>query len=53
MLNAKWLYTALTRAKRKIVVVGQRYRFEKTCKSLVTSKRSTVLQNLLLQLLQE
>ncbi|MDO3380431.1 SF1B family DNA helicase RecD2 [Geoalkalibacter halelectricus] len=47
MLNAKWLYTALTRAKTKIVVIGQDNTFARTCKSLVKTRRRTVIQGLL------
>ena len=47
MLSANWLYTAITRAKTKVVLVGQKYCFEKACKSLANTARSTVLSFLL------
>lgn len=47
MLTSQLLYTALTRAQQKCLVVGQRYAFERACKSLVKTKRKTVLERLL------
>lgn len=46
MLTAQWLYTAITRAKEKVVMVGQKYMFERACKSLAQTKRTTVLEAL-------
>ena len=47
MLNAQWLYTAVTRAKQKVILVGQKYIFEKCCKSMPETKRTTVLAKIL------
>lgn len=44
MLTNKWLYTAMTRAKDKCIVVGQDYMFKKACKTNDETKRKTVLQ---------
>lgn len=46
MLTAQWLYTAVTRAKQKVLLVGQKYMFERCCKSLPDTKRTTVLEKL-------
>lgn len=46
MLNNKWLYTALTRAKKRALVVGEAYMFERAAKTKDESKRKTVLQEL-------
>ena len=46
MLTAQWLYTGITRAKTKVVLVGQKYMFERACKSLAETKRTTVLERL-------
>lgn len=48
MLTAQWLYTAVTRAKQKVLLVGQKYMFERACKSLSETKRTTVLETLIL-----
>jgi len=47
MLTAQWLYTAMTRASQKVVIVGQKYMFERCCKKLVENRRTTVLEKLL------
>lgn len=47
MLTAQWLYTAITRAKQKALLVGQKYMFERACKSLSETKRTTALEYLL------
>jgi len=46
MLTAQWLYTAVTRAKQKVLLVGQKYMFERACKSLSDTQRTTVLERL-------
>lgn len=46
MLNNKWLYTALTRAKKRALVVGEAYMFERAARTKDESKRKTVLQEL-------
>ena len=46
MLNTKLLYTALTRAKKHCIVVGESGAFESACRRLEQSKRSTVIQEL-------
>jgi exodeoxyribonuclease V alpha subunit len=46
MLNTKLLYTALTRAKKKCIVVGEKGAFETACKRLEHTKRSTVMREL-------
>lgn len=50
MLTAQWLYTAITRAKQKVVLVGQKYTFERSCKSLLETKRTTILGKVLVSL---
>lgn len=44
MLGTKLLYTALTRAKGKCIVVGEGAAFESACRRLEQSRRFTVLQ---------
>jgi len=44
MLNNKWFYTALTRAKAKIIVVGHDNMFKRACKNRDDAKRDTVLE---------
>lgn len=44
MLNTKLLYTALTRAKKHCIVVGESGAFESACRRLEHSKRFTVMQ---------
>ena len=46
MLNNRWLYTAVTRAKARGTLVGQSAIFERTCLTLDEAKRQTVLQRL-------
>lgn len=43
MHNTKLLYTAVTRAKHKCVIIGESNAFESCCKKLDTTKRETVL----------
>ncbi len=46
MLNAKLLYTALTRAKKHCIVVGESGAFESASRRLEHTKRSTVMQEI-------
>ena len=46
MLNTKLLYTAITRAKHRCVVIGESGAFEVGCKRFDTTKRDTVLLEL-------
>ncbi|MDD5052390.1 MAG: AAA family ATPase [Sulfuricurvum sp.] len=48
MLNTKLLYTAITRAKGHCILVGESGAFESACRRLEQSKRSTVMQELIL-----
>lgn len=47
MMNNKLLYTALTRAKQRAVLIGQAFMFERACKNLDETKRKTVFQELM------
>jgi exodeoxyribonuclease V alpha subunit len=47
MLNTKLLYTAITRAKGHCTIIGESAAFEMACKRLETTKRQTVMQELL------
>ena len=40
------MYTAITRAKERVLLVGQSYMFERACKNLDETKRKTVIQGL-------
>lgn len=46
MLNTKLLYTAITRAKKQCILIGESGAFEMGCRRLETTKRLTVLQEL-------
>ena len=43
MLNSKLVYTAITRGKKKAVLIGQPYAFRKSCESLDEIRRQTFL----------
>lgn len=43
MHNTKLIYTAITRAKHKCIVIGESGAFESACKKLDVTKRDTVL----------
>jgi len=43
MLNNKWFYTAITRAEKKVYVVGQLFAFRRACTNIDTAKRITFL----------
>ncbi|MDP3464548.1 MAG: AAA family ATPase [Sulfuricurvum sp.] len=47
MLNTKLLYTAITRAKKHCIIIGESGAFEVACRRLETTKRHTVMQELL------
>jgi exodeoxyribonuclease V alpha subunit len=47
MLNTRLLYTAITRAKKHCHIIGESGAFEVACKRLETTKRFTVMQELL------
>ncbi|MEA1955601.1 MAG: AAA family ATPase [Campylobacterota bacterium] len=46
MHNTKLIYTAVTRAKHRCLVIGESGAFESACKRLETTKRDTVLLEL-------
>ncbi|MGZ5207915.1 MAG: AAA family ATPase [Sulfuricurvum sp.] len=46
MLNTKLLYTAITRAKKHCIIIGESGAFEVACRRLETTKRHTVIQEL-------
>jgi len=46
MLNTKLLYTAITRAKKQCIIIGESGAFEMGCRRLETTKRHTVMQEL-------
>lgn len=46
MLNTKLLYTAITRAKNKINIVGEYYAMTGACRKLKDSERETVMQTI-------
>ncbi len=43
MLNNKWFYTAITRAEKKVYLVGQEFAFKRGCTNLENTKRHTFL----------
>lgn len=43
MLNNKWFYTAITRAERKVYLVGQEFAFKRACTNIEGVKRHTWL----------
>jgi len=43
MLNNKLLYTAITRAKKKVTIIGETSAFERACTSIDRTKRNTFL----------
>jgi exodeoxyribonuclease V alpha subunit len=47
MLNNKWFYTAITRAEKKVILIGQDYAFKRACTNMEDMKRFTYMgQNL-------
>lgn len=47
MHNTKLLYTAITRAKKMCYIVGEENAFKSACKRIETTKRETVINDLL------
>lgn len=47
MLNNKLLYTAITRAKGKAILIGETYAFNHACKNKDEAMRNTVMQRVL------
>jgi exodeoxyribonuclease V alpha subunit len=43
MHNTKLLYTAVTRAKKMCIVIGEEAAFKSACRRIDTTKRTTVL----------
>ena len=43
MLNNKWFYTALTRAEKKVFLIGQEYAFRRACTNKDTARRLTLM----------
>ncbi len=43
MLNNKWFYTAITRAEKKVYLVGQEYAFKRACTNIEGVRRQTWL----------
>jgi len=46
MHNTKLLYTAITRAKHRCVIIGEANAFESACRKFETTRRDTVLLEL-------
>jgi exodeoxyribonuclease V alpha subunit len=44
MLNSKLLYTAITRARESITIVGEDYAFRAACRKKEATVRDTVLK---------
>ena len=53
MMTNKLMYTAITRAKERVMLVGQSYMFERACKNLDQTKRKTVIQELVAMIEEE
>jgi ATP-dependent exoDNAse (exonuclease V) beta subunit len=49
MLSGRLLYTAITRAKDEVALIGESYAFEAACKKLDNKPRKTLLVELLSQ----
>jgi len=43
MLNNKWFYTAITRAEKKVYLVGQKFALKQGCTNVDATKRNTFL----------
>jgi len=46
MHNTKLIYTAITRAKHKCILIGESMAFESACKKFEITRRDTVLLEL-------
>lgn len=49
MLNSKLIYTAITRAKDKVIMVGENYAFKMACRRKDVTIRDTVINNILVE----
>jgi exodeoxyribonuclease V alpha subunit len=43
MLNNKWFYTAITRAEKKVFLIGQEYAFKRACTNVESQQRYTYI----------
>ncbi|MEA3347647.1 MAG: AAA family ATPase [Pseudomonadota bacterium] len=43
MLNNKWFYTAITRAEKKVYLIGQQFAFKRSCTNVEAAIRNTFL----------
>jgi exodeoxyribonuclease V alpha subunit len=43
MLNNKWFYTAITRAEKKVFLIGQEYAFRRACTNVESQQRYTYM----------
>jgi ATP-dependent exoDNAse (exonuclease V) alpha subunit len=43
MLNNKWFYTAITRAEKKVYLIGQKFALKQGCTNIDATKRNTFL----------
>ncbi|RLB66326.1 MAG: hypothetical protein DRH04_09525, partial [Deltaproteobacteria bacterium] len=43
MLNNRWFYTAITRAEKKVYLVGQKYAFNRACTNIEAAERYTFM----------
>lgn len=43
MLNNRWFYTAITRAEKKVYLIGQRYAFNRACTNIEAAERYTFM----------
>ncbi len=43
MLNNRWFYTAITRAEKKVYLIGQKYAFNRACTNIEAAERYTFM----------
>ena len=43
MLNNKWFYTAITRAEKKVYLIGQQFALKRSCTNVEAAIRKTFL----------
>ncbi len=43
MLNNKWFYTAITRAEKAVILIGQEYAFKRACTNIESQRRYTYM----------